>query len=138
MTVHNAGGRYAFTCSTTWQYINCDSYAWLINPPGLCTQELYGARLVMISFPGAHDPPGYLGTLQSSKTVTVASVAGTRKVYLVTKSNPLPPPKDTVQVLYTFKTGGRTYYFEYDLYAGDADSTAEFDRMVTQTVAFSA
>ncbi len=92
----------------------------------------------MISFSGAHDPAGYLGSLQSSQDVTVASVSGTRKVYLVTANNPLPPPKDTVQVLYTFVTGGRTYYLEYDRYPGDLDATAAFDSMVTQTLAFSA
>ena len=51
---------------------------------------------------------------------------------------PLPPPKDTVQVLYTFATGGRTYYLEYDRYPGDPDRASDFDRMVMETLAFSA
>lgn len=141
--MRNISGHYSFTCPAGWTFINCEEtnfyspYTWLINPDG-CRQEAYGARLFVISFSGTHDPAGYLGSLQSSHDVTVASVAGTRKVYLVTANNPLPPPKDTVQVLYTFVTGGRTYYLEYDRYPGDLDATATFDSMVTQTLAFSA
>jgi hypothetical protein len=99
---------------------------------------MYGARAFVISYAGAPDPPGYLGDLQRSQSVTVASVAGTRKVYSVTASNPLPPPKDTVQVRYTFQTGGRTYYIGYDRYPGDPDRTPDFDRMVMETLAFPA
>lgn len=141
-TVRNVGGQYSFTCPAGWTYVNCDeaadlaSYTWLINPQG-CQGEEYGARLLVVSFPGAQGPAGYLGSLQSSRNVTIASVSGTRRVYLVTASNPLPPPQDTVQVLYTFATGGRTLYLEYDRYPGDVDETSTFDIMVTQTLAFS-
>jgi hypothetical protein len=108
----------------------------MINPQSPCRQEEYGSRVFAISFAGAHAPPGYLGTLQSSQNVVVAGAAGTRQVYLVTASNPLPPPKGTVQVLYALPHGGRTYYVQYDRYPGDADATATFDDMVTQTLTF--
>ena len=75
---------------------------------------------------------------QSTLNVSVLGVSGTRATYLVTVSNSLPPPKGTVQVLYTFTTGGRKYYLEYDRYPGDADQTALFDAMVTGGLRFSA
>jgi hypothetical protein len=108
----------------------------MINPQAPCLQEAYGSRVFATSFAGAHAPPGYLGTLQSSQNVVVAGAAGTRQVYLVTASNPLPPPKGTVQVLYTLAEQGRTYYIEFDRYPGDPDATAKFDDMVTQTLTF--
>jgi hypothetical protein len=141
-TVRNAAGHYSFTCPAGWKFINCEGssfyspYTWLVNPQQPCRQETYGARLFVISFAGAHEPPGYLGSLQSSQNVAVAGVAGTRKVYLVTASNPLPPPRDTVQILYTFARQGRIYYLENDRYPGDSDLTQDFDRMVTQTLTF--
>jgi hypothetical protein len=76
---------------------------------------------------------------QSSTAVVVAGVAGTRRTYLVTADNtPLPPPKGTVQVLYTFVISGRTYFAQYDRYPGDGDLTADFNRMVTGSFKFSA
>jgi hypothetical protein len=143
-TVRNASGHYSFTCPAGWTFINCEGssfyapYTWLVNPQQPCRQETYGARLFVISFAGAHEPPGYLESLQSSQNVVVGGVAGTRKVYLVTVSNPLPPPKDAVQVLYTFANQGRIYYLGYDRYPGDQELTQDFDRMVTQTLTFSA
>jgi hypothetical protein len=80
----------------------------------------------------------YVGDRQSSQAVTVAGVGGTRRTYLVTASAPLPPPKNTVQILYTFLTGGRTYFALYDRYPGEPDLTADFDRMVTASFQFSA
>lgn len=74
---------------------------------------------------------------QSSTAVIVAGVAGTRRTYLVTADNLLPPPRGTVQVLYTFVTSGRTYFAQYDRYPGDGDLTADFDRMVTGSFKFS-
>jgi hypothetical protein len=79
-----------------------------------------------------------LGDQQSSQAATVAAVTGTRRTYLVTADLPLPPPKGTIQVLYTFLTGGRTYFALYERYPGDVDLTGGFDQMITQTLAFSA
>jgi hypothetical protein len=100
--------------------------------------------MLIVSEAGDHsaDPENhqglYVGERQSSQVVTVAGVGGTRRTYLVTASNPLPPPKNTVQILYTFVTGGRTYFALYDRYPGDLDRTADFDRMVTASFRFSA
>jgi len=40
--------------------------------------------------------------------------------------------------LYTFLTGGRTYFAIYDHFPDDADLTAAFDQMVTTSLSFSA
>lgn len=82
-------------------------------------------------------PGMYVGARQSSQNVVVAGVTGTRRTYLVTADNPLPPPKGTVQVLYTFVTGGRTYFAQYDRHPGEADLTSGFDQMITGSLAFS-
>jgi hypothetical protein len=79
-----------------------------------------------------------MGQQQSSQTVTVAGVTGTRRTYLETADHPLPPPKGTFEVLYAFVTGGRTIFAFYARYPRDADLTTAFDQMVTATLKFSA
>ena len=79
----------------------------------------------------------YVGTRKSSKTLVIDGIRGTRRTYLVTKSLPLPPPKGTVQVVYTFVTGGETHFAQYDHYPKEPDLTAAFDRMITTTLRFS-
>jgi hypothetical protein len=78
-----------------------------------------------------------VGQRQSSQSVVVSSVSGTRRTYLVMDDQPLGSPKDTTEVLYTFVTGGRTYFALYDHYPADADLTADFDSMVTDSLKFS-
>ena len=140
--IANPDGKYSLACPDGWQVIDCaqtqfnSPYTWLLNPATRCGQELAGVRALAISVEGDQPPPAYLGDLQSSQPVAVDSVAGTRNVYRVTANNTMPPPKDTAQVLYKFATGGRTYYFQYDRHPGDPDRTAEFDRLVTETLAF--
>jgi hypothetical protein len=118
-------------------------YTWLVNPSVGCLTEQYGARMMILSEAGDHsaDPENhqtlYVGDRQSSQAVTVAGVGGTRRTYLVTANGPLPPPNNTVQILYTFVTGGRTYFALYDRYPGEPDLTADFDRMVTASFRFS-
>jgi hypothetical protein len=114
-------------------------YTSLINPEG-CRQEAYSVRMMVWSLQGDHSAGEntYLGQPQSSQPVTVARVSGTRRTYLVTAANPIPPPKGTVQVVYTFLTGGRTYFALYDRYPDDSDLTAGFDQMVTTSLSFSA
>lgn len=141
---------YSFQCPTGWKFINCEetafggSYTWLVNPSPSCLPEQYGARMMIESAAGDHsaDPENYqrlyVGERQSSQPVTVAGVGGTRRTYVVTANNPLPPPRNTVQILYTFVTGGRTYFALYDRYPGEPDLTVDFDRMVTASFRFSA
>ena len=148
--VRNISGAYSFLCPTGWNFANCEettgsgAYTWLVNPSAICLTEMYGARMLIVSEAGDHsaDPENhqglYVGERQSSQAVTVAGVGGTRRTYLVTASNPLPPPKNTVQVLYTLVTGGRTYFGLYNRYPGEPDLAADFDRMVTATFRFSA
>ena len=49
-----------------------------------------------------------------------------------------PPPKGTDQVLYVFFNGQRTYAFWYEHWPTDPDRTADFDKLVQQTLKFSA
>lgn len=142
--IGNPDARYSFACPEGWKVIDCaqtqftSAYTWLINPAEQCRQEMSGARALAVSVEGAQPPPAYLGELQSSQKVSVDSVAGTRQVYKVTAANTMPPPGGTTQTLYTFAVGGRAYYFQYDRYPGDPDRTAEFDHMITGTLAFHA
>jgi hypothetical protein len=64
-------------------------------------------------------------------------VQGTRLTAEVNDSNPLPPPKGTIQTVYTFTTSGRTYVLYYDREPGAIDLTADFDTMVKSTLMFS-
>jgi hypothetical protein len=63
-------------------------------------------------------------------------VQGTRLTAEVTASNPLPPPKGTIQIIYTFTTTGRTYVLYYDREPGAIDLTTDFDLMVKSTLIF--
>jgi hypothetical protein len=140
--IDNQSGRYALICPQGWKVIDCPQtefhspYSWLINPAEQCRQQMSGVRAYVISLDGDQPPASYLGAEQSSRQVTVDSVTGTRTVHLVSANNTMPPPRDTVQVLYRFSTGGRTFYVQYDRYPGDLDRTADFDRMVTETMKF--
>ena len=80
----------------------------------------------------------YVGTRTSSKSVVVDGVRGTRRTYLVIKALPLGPPKGTIQIVYTFVTGGETHFALYNRYPKAPDLTAAFDRMITKTLHFSA
>jgi len=140
-TIDNQPGRYTFVCPQGWKVIDCPQtefhspYTWLINPAEQCRQQMSGVRAFVISLDRDQPPASYLGAQQASRQVTVDSVTGTRIVYVVS-ANSMPPPKDTVQLLYRFSTGGRTFYAQYDRYPDDTDRTAEFDRMVTETLKF--
>lgn len=140
--ISNGGGSYSFSIPDGWKVIDCAQtqfnapYTWLINPGDQCRQEMSGARAFVISLGGDQPPAAYLGEQQSTNAITVSSVAGTRTVYQVTANTAMPPPQGTVQVVYKFVTGGHTYFIHYDRYPGDPDQTAEFDRMVTETLAF--
>jgi hypothetical protein len=143
--IRNISGIYSFSCPTGWSYINCEQtpfiepYTWLINPEG-CRQEQYNFRMMVWSRQGDHSAGEntYLGQPQSSKPVIVAGVSGTRRIYLVTADNLISPAKGTVQVVYTFLAGGRSYFAMYNRYPGDADLTSGFDQMVTTSFTFSA
>jgi hypothetical protein len=143
--VSNVSGAYSFSCPAGWKYVNCEQspfiepYTWLINPGG-CRQEQYNVRMMVWSRHGDHSAGEntYLGQPQSSQPVTVAGVSGTRRTYLVTADNLISPSKGTVQVVYTFLTGGRSYFALYNRYPGDTDLTAGFDQMVTTSLSFSA
>src|SRR5256885_16096250 len=145
-TVSNGIGVYSFRCSTTWKFLNCEgatgSFTWMVNP-GNCSGEQYHARMLIESETGDHstDPENgrtiSVGQRQSSASVIVSGVSGTRRAYLVMNDQPLGSPKGTAEVLYTFVTSGRTYFAVYDHYPAEDDLTVDFDRMVADTLAFS-
>jgi hypothetical protein len=147
-TIRNVSGAYRFQCPAGWKYVNCESsatigaFTWLINPGG-CSPEPYGARMMVWGVPGEVSAESgasgmYVGTRKSSKNLVIDGISGTRRTYLVTKSLPLPPPKGTTQVVYTFVTGGETHFAQYNRYPKEPDLTAAFDLMITKTLRFSA
>ena len=146
--ISNASGSYRFQCPAGWKYVNCESndthgaFTWLINPTG-CTSEPNGPRMMVWAVPGEVSAETgasgmYVGTRKSSKNLVIDGIGGTRRTYVVTKSLPLPPPKGTIQVLYTFTIGGETHFALYNRYPKEPDLTAAFDRMITKTLRFSA
>ncbi|MGH7762960.1 MAG: hypothetical protein ACREOM_00910 [Candidatus Dormibacteraceae bacterium] len=145
-TVTNTAGVYSFECPTGWTFINCEDYSYtsLVNPGARCGNEVNGARMIVTSSlgdqsAGPENNQGiYVGQRQSSQMVTVAGITGTRRTYLVVASNPLPPPRGTAQVVYTFVTGGRTYFAFYNRFPGDTDLTTAFDQMVKGSLKFAA
>lgn len=145
--IRNVSGSYSFRCTASWKYVNCETshsapYTWLLNPEG-CLVEQYSMRMMVWSLQGDHsaDPENGVGTSvgqrQSSQPVIVAGVTGTRRTYLVTSANGFSP-QGTVQVLYTFVTGGRTYFPQYNRFPSDQDLTTQFDQMITTSLRFSA
>jgi hypothetical protein len=147
-TIRNRSGSYRFDCPTGWIYTNCEStefhgaFTELINPAG-CRSEAYGVRMIVWGLPGQVSAEGggagtYVGTRQTSKNVVVDGVSGTRRTYLITKNLPLGPPKGTIQIVYTFTTGGETHFAIYNRYPKEADLTAAFDKMILTTLHFSA
>ena len=99
--------------------------------------------MLVESEPGDHstDPENGItinvGQRQSSESVVVSGVSGTRRTYLEMDGGGLGPATGSAEVLYTFVTGGRTYFAVYYHYPGEPDVTADFDRMITDTLRFS-
>jgi hypothetical protein len=147
-TIVNVSGAFTFECPAGWTYSSCDNSAGItavtvLNTDLACNGENYAARGFVWSHAGDHStgPDNetggqHLGQLQTSVSVMVGGMNGTRRTYLETQDLPLPPPKGTVQVLYLVFAAGRTYFAQYDVYPGDRDLTADFDRMVTETLKF--
>ena len=59
-------------------------------------------------------------------------------VIVINAKLPLPPPKGSIQVIYTFVVGGETHFAAYVRYPKDKDLTAAFDTMITKTLHLSA
>lgn len=147
-TIRNRSGAYRFDCPAGWTFANCESndthgaFTWLINPNG-CSSEQNGARMMVWGVPGQVSAEGggagmYVGTRKTSKSLVVDGIQGTRRTYLVTKALPLGPAKGTIQVVYTFVTGGETHFAIYNRYPKEPDLTAAFDKMITTTLHLSA
>ena len=132
----------------TWQARNCEadqSFRPRIfigtsdQPP--CNAQDTAFRILIVEFPSdtpaGRQPGAYVGTVRSTENVIVRGVNGTRTTAEVTDSNPLPPPKGTVQTIYRFTTNGRTFVLYYDREPGAIDVTTDFDLMVKWTLMFS-
>lgn len=147
----NKPGQFSFAAPADWQIQNCEDgggYA-IAAESGLppCGRgEYYDAWFIVLAPAGDQrqslPPTGgnrfYAGTLTSTTKVTVDGVEGNRYSAVVDKDLPLPPPKGTAQIYYVFFDGSRTYAFVYDHFPADPDRAADFDRLVHQTLKFSA
>ena len=78
----------------------------------------------------------YTAKITGTTQVVADGVQGHRYMAHVDDTLPLPPPKGTDQVVYVFFNGVRTYAFWYDHWPTDPDRTADFDRMIRQTLRF--
>ena len=150
-TYANRVGQFTFSAPADWAAQSCeDQQGYLeasrggVAPCG--RGEYYNAWLFGVSLSGDQrqtlPPTGgsafYAGTLTGSGKVVVDGVHGYRYTATVDKALPLPPPKGTNQIYYVFFSGTRTYAFAYDHWPTDPDRSADFDRLVQQTLRFSA
>ena len=77
-------------------------------------------------------------TAQSTETVSVAGVSGTRTEGKVLKQEGLQDPTGTTSVDYLFRHNGMGYEFLWMHFPGDTDTPADFDLMVKNTLKFAA
>ena len=130
-----------------WQHRSCPSggHIGLFLAPttagvGVCNSGFVG-QMSIVAVTGderaAYQITGEPGVV--SAPVTVGGVAGTRQSVTLSGAG-LGPPAGTREVVYLFFTGGRTYRCAYDQTPTGATATdvlADFDLLVTHTLAFS-
>ena len=141
----NHVGQFTLSAPPDWQIQSCEDESGYLVDSGPCGRgEYYQARLFGVSFSGDQRqalPPngcsGFCGgTLIGSTEVVVDAVHGFRYTAVIGKS-PLGPPEGSKQIYYVFFSGSRTYAFAYSVWPGDRDRSADFDRLVQQTLRFS-
>ena len=151
VTYANKAGQFTFSAPAAWDIQSCEDnggYA-VAGHSGLppCGRgEYYDAWFIAEAPAGDQrqqlPPTGgnsfYAGTLTSTTKVTVDGVTGSRYTALVDQDLPLPPPKGTTQIYYVFFDGTRTYALVFDHFPADPDRSADFDRLVQETLRFSA
>lgn len=152
VTYANHDGRFTFSAPSEWQVQSCedangDYVVTTHNGTAPCGRgEYYDGWLFAVSLAGDQRqklPPNgsgyfYVGTPTGNSDVVVDGVHGNRYTAHVDKSNPLPPPSGTNQIYYVVYNGIRTYAFEYSQWPTDPDRSADFDRLVQQTLRMSA
>jgi len=150
VTFANHAGQFTFSAPADWGVLSCEDvsdYAVAIhNPPYVCGRGEYeDAWLSLLSESGDQRqqlPPAcgsaFNRTVTGTTTVVVDSVQGDRYSAVVVQSTGLPPPVGSHEVCYVFFNGNRTYALIYDHWPTDPDRTADFDRLVQQTLRFSA
>lgn len=149
----NRTGELTFSAPADWSVNSCEDQtgAYVVAEHGnlspVCGRGEYNqAWLFAVSLDG--DQRGALPPNASNysytappngKAVAVADGdQGYRYTAHVDQDLGLPPPKGTDQVYYVFFNGSRTYALWYDHWPTDPDRTADFDKLVQQTLRFSA
>jgi hypothetical protein len=149
----NRTGQFTFSAPADWRVHSCEDRdgAYVVAEHGslspVCGRgEYYQAWLLAESLTGDQRqvlPPNgssysYTAKITGTESVVADGVPGYRFTAHVDVTLPLPPPKGTDQVVYVFFNGVRTYAFWYDHWPTDPDRTPDFDRLVQQTLHFSA
>jgi hypothetical protein len=151
----NKTGQFTLSAPADWGVQNCDSpgQGYVVAEPATnsgpaCGRgENYTLWLFGISMSGdqrqALPPNGssyvYTAAISATADAVADGVNGYRYLARIdTDRGGFPPPKGTVQVLYVFFNGQRTYAFWYEHWPTDPDRTTDFDQLVRQTLKFTA
>jgi hypothetical protein len=151
----NKTGQFTLSAPADWGVQNCDSpgQGYVVaehatnSGPACGRGENYALWLFGISMSGdqrqALPPNGSSYVYTAPIRATADAVAGGAHGYrysarIDTDRGGFPPPKGTVQALYVFFTGQRTYAFWYEHWPTDPDRTTDFDQLVHQKLKFSA
>jgi hypothetical protein len=149
VTYVNRAGEFTFSAPADWRAQSCEDsdgdYVVTahdgLSPPPCGRGEYEDTWLFFWSVSGDQrpvlSPPQIAGTVTGTMSVVVDGVQGVRYTARVDRADPLPPPQGAQQIYYVFFNGRRTYDLRYDHWPIDPDRTADFDRLVQQTLRFS-
>lgn len=149
VTYVNRLGEFTFSAPADWQAASCEDRdgAYVVashesqSPPPCGRGEYEQAWLFFESVSGDQRPgssPRLAGTVTGSADAVADGVHGSRYTAKVDRTESLPPPNGANQIYYIFFNGSRTYSLRYDHWPTDPDRSADFDRLVQQTLRFSA
>lgn len=148
MTYVNHQGEFTFSAPSTWRVKSCESdigylFATDDKTVGCGRWEYYGTWLFGVSLEGDmrdRVPPigneyMYLSKVTGSQDVTTASGAkGVRYTAVEDKDGMIGSPKGTAEVYYVLSSADRTLAILYSRVPGAPDRTADFDRLVKETL----
>lgn len=149
VTYANHLGEFTFSAPEAWHASSCEDQgaAYVVAahegalPPPCGRGEYEQAWLIFESVTGDQRPtssPSLAGTVTGAADVSADGVRGVRYTATVHRTEVLPPPNGANQIYYVFFNGRRTYTLRYDHWPTDPDRSADFDRLVQQTLRFSA
>lgn len=144
----STGGKFNFKYNPDWKKLTCDDDSTVYLAPttaalAVCNSDS-GSQITIYSQAGDHRSDqrltaadGY--TSITSENVTVSSVTGTRMRGVLTTPGPVGSPANTITVIYSFYTNGRTYTASYNQEPSGARSQnvlSDFDLLVKNTFKF--